>query len=115
MPHYAMVEEPAHHRTAQAAGQVIPDQDESERRKGSRGSWPSQVAQRAASGRSASDRVTAGSKARIIESSAWSLGWRMELGALLTPLAHTSPMAGRKSVKSVKSLAVPSLCVSTGS
>jgi uncharacterized membrane protein len=71
---------------------------------GSRGSCPSQVTQCASSGRSISGVTTSGNAARIWVSSSFSQGWSTVLGALVTPFPRTSPVAGRKSVRS---LAVP--------
>ncbi len=84
------------------------------RRKGGKdtqSSGPNQVVQRAASGRSVSAVVTSGSAATIALSSAWSQGWRIVFGALLTPLPRTSPVAGRKRVSN---FAVPFLTYSCG-
>jgi hypothetical protein len=68
------------------------------------GSWPSPVAHRARGGRSSSGLVTGGSVASTWVNSAWSQGWSPALGALVTPVARTSPVAGRNTVNS---LAVP--------
>src|SRR6266545_3648754 len=78
---------------------------------GAVGSWPSQVAHRARGGRSSSGLVTGGSVASTWVSSAWSQGWSTALGALVTPFARTSPVAGRNRVSS---LAVPPRMYSCG-
>ncbi len=72
--------------------------------KGSVGACPSHVSHRASGGRSSSERVRIGRLANTSVNSAWSHGWRTTFGALVTPLARRSPVAGRNSVSS---LAVP--------
>src|SRR5215217_9399904 len=79
---------------------------------GSRGSWPSQVAHRASGGRSSSGAAIVGSVARTAISSPCSQGWSTALVAFVTPLARSSPVAGRNSVSS---LAVPPRTYSCGS
>ena len=86
----------------------------SSNRSGGSGRWgtcPNQLAQRAAAGASVSPTATAGSSSRIWSSSFFNQGCNTAFGALDTPLARTSPVAGRNRVNS---LAVPPRMYSCG-
>src|SRR5215207_1267189 len=109
--HDAVVEQPADDGPAQVAGQVVPDQEESER--GQRfgrlvaepgrppRQWWSLVLR-------ASDGWERGEHLGQLGPEP---GWSTALGALVTPLARTSPVAGRNRVSS---LAVPPRMYSCG-
>src|SRR6266568_8510999 len=75
------------------------------------GRCPNHVAQSAAAGSSVRWLVGSGSAAKICRSSSFSQGCNTTLGALGTPLARTSPVAGRNSVSN---LAVPPRMYSCG-
>ena len=110
--HHPVSEQPGDDRGTQVSGQIVPDQNQAEW-------WQWQVWDMAQPGRPlrwlaagrCRRRTPPGSSARTWSSSCCSQGCKTAFGALGTPLARTSPVAGRNRVSN---LAVPPRMYSCG-